>query len=253
MTNAISQVVVVVPAHDEAQHIGRCLESLIAAAESVTVPVRILVVCDDCQDETMEICARFSVDTLAIAARSVGVARRFGVEKALVGLTDLPSVWIANTDADSVVPRSWLVDQLRLADLGANAVAGIVSLGPTLENDLSRAFASTYRKNMGANGIHNHVHGANLGVRASAYLDAGGFAMVPNHEDRVLLRALVRQGHRVMSPNWLVVETSGRLIGRCTSGFASALSNVDRRLRKQATRLELCESRGVSSAGSPRC
>ena len=36
---------------------------------------------------------------------------------------------------------------------------------------------------------HPHVHGANLGFRASAYLRAGGFPALPTAEDHALVAA----------------------------------------------------------------
>ena len=36
---------------------------------------------------------------------------------------------------------------------------------------------------------HSHVHGANLGFRAAAYLRADGFPDVPTGEDRALVTA----------------------------------------------------------------
>ena len=43
-------------------------------------------------------------------------------------------------------------------------------------------------------GPHSHVHGANLGFRASAYLTAGGFPPVPTAEDHALVAALTAGG-----------------------------------------------------------
>ena len=47
---------------------------------------------------------------------------------------------------------------------------------------------------------HEHVHGANLGVRASTYDLIGGVAGLPLAEDHALLDALERHGARIVRP-----------------------------------------------------
>lgn len=239
MRPPVDQVLVVVPAHDEEEWIADCLRALAVAAARVDVPVRVLVVCDDCQDRTADICAAQGVPALSIHAHSVGIARRRGIAEGLKDLGQLARVWIANTDADSLVPASWLVDQLRLANLGADAVVGLVSLRRGTDPAVSDAFEWAYAQGQRADGTHAHVHGANLGVRASAYLSAGGFATTENHEDRWLLHALEQRNHHVVRPDWLVVETSGRFTGRCTQGFAADLSQLRRRVTTDSPCLEV--------------
>jgi hypothetical protein len=71
---------------------------------------------------------------------------------------------------------------------------------------------------------NGHVHGANLGVRADAYLRAGGFATLPEHED-VDLVARLRADPRVdVRPSDAAdVLTSGRTTGRTPGGYAGYL------------------------------
>lgn len=229
MNPSVYRALVVVPAHNEEGNITRCLRALKAAARDAAVPVEILVVCDACRDNTENLVTAENVPILRTAAGSVGVARRSGIEKLLRHEKNPCHVWIANTDADSIVPQSWLRDQLALAQLGADAVAGMVSLTRTGRSDLFGAFEAQYRQRVGRSGMHPHVHGANLGVRASAYLDVGGFPPLSNHEDVLLVRALQQAGYDVTSPGWLTVETSARLIGRCDQGFAADLSRLQQR------------------------
>ena len=73
---------------------------------------------------------------------------------------------------------------------------------------------------------HSHVHGANLGVRGSAYLNVGGFPPLPVHEDRLLLRRLDVSGATVIRSTRIRVQTSSRLIGRCEGGFAASLRQL---------------------------
>ncbi|MFC6344030.1 hypothetical protein ACFP8W_18770, partial [Nocardioides hankookensis] len=70
------------------------------------------------------------------------------------------------------------------------------------------------------------VHGANLGVRLTAYLEAGGFPEVREHEDVALFEAVLRTGRP-----WVTgtrVTTSARLRGRTPGGFAGYLRALTR-------------------------
>lgn len=66
-----------------------------------------------------------------------------------------------------------------------------------------------------------HVHGANLGVRWSAFEAAGGFPPVPEHEDVLLVEAVVAAGANVAAGPTIL--TSGRLRGRVDGGFSGYL------------------------------
>jgi len=74
--------------------------------------------------------------------------------------------------------------------------------------------------------VHDHVHGANLGIRASAYLAAGGFAAVRCREDHDLLRALQAMGRPVVRTWAEPVVTSARTHGRAPGGFADFLRRL---------------------------
>ncbi len=167
-------------------------------------------------------------EVLECGARSAGSARRLGVDAVLRHFCDkdLRQIWLANTDADTVVPRDWITVQLRLADSGITGVAGIVQLedgGPPAAHELHRA---TYLTS--PDGTHGHVHGANLALRADAYVDAGGWAHRALAEDHCLWGRLKRRGWRLCSPVSSVVVTSARLIGRAPGGFADTLkANID--------------------------
>ena len=225
MSTPIRRVGVVIPAHNEEILVGDCLAAISRAARAVSLPVTVMVVLDDCDDRTEGICRSFSVDTLSVVARSVGVARHVGVSTLLSGVTDLATIWISNTDADTVVPLSWLRDQLTLASTGADVVVGTVGLSNE-DGHLGRRFTATYGVSVSRGVGHGHVHGANLGVRASAYLDVGGFPPLAAHEDRSLLRRLEASNATVVRSTRIRVQTSARLVGRCEGGFATALRQL---------------------------
>ena len=225
MSVAIRRIGVVVPAHDEEVVVARCLESICRAARAVSLPVTVMVVLDDCRDRTERICQSFPVDVIAVTARSVGVARHAGASALLSGVADTDAIWLANTDADSVVPAIWLRDQVDVALAGADAVVGTVGLSDE-ESALSRNFKVSYALSVSRGWDHPHVHGANLGVRGSAYLNVGGFPPLAVHEDRLLLRRLDASGATVIRSARIPVQTSARLTGRCEGGFAAALRQL---------------------------
>lgn len=204
---------------------GRCLAAIGAAAEAVSVPVSALVVLDACRDRTERICRSFPVDVLEVQARSVGVARHAGICGLLSGVMDAESIWIANTDADSVVPPTWLRDQLDLAEAGADVVVGTVGLTDH-EDGIPARFEDLYEAGLTSRGEHAHVHGANFGIRASSYLRVGGFPPLPLNEDRSLLARLAASDVAIVRSSRIRVATSARIRGRCDGGFASTMRNL---------------------------
>lgn len=221
----ISRVGVAVPAHDEEELIGACLDALMVAAGRIRVPVDIVVVLDDCRDATAAVCATRGVETVVLSARNVGAARAAGMQALLA--RNRPPQWLATTDADSRVAPDWLAVQLRLAAAGADVVVGVVdiddwSLHPA---GVAQTFAARYGGAApGTAAPHSHVHGANLGLRSGAYEACGGFAPLAAHEDHALLAALGRcQRLRIERSTAARVTTSSRLTGRASSGFAGLL------------------------------
>ncbi|PZS22282.1 MAG: glycosyl transferase [Pseudonocardiales bacterium] len=213
-----TRIGVVVPAHNEEVLLPGCLAALRSAAAAVDVPVYLLVVLDTCTDRTAD--AAGDTPVLAVWERNVGAARRAGFA-ALIDELGADRVWLASTDADTHVPQRWLVDQLAHAHRGADAVAGMVSVGNWSEHPPTTAesFQRLHRHIVG----HPHVHGANLGISARAYLAVDGFPALPAHEDVALVTALERTGHRVLHTADAPVITSGRRHARASAGFADFL------------------------------
>jgi cellulose synthase/poly-beta-1,6-N-acetylglucosamine synthase-like glycosyltransferase len=223
---------VVIPARNEQDTIEPCIESILDSCRHAHLEdCLIVVVADSCTDLTAARARRIlgpHGELLACEVRSAGAARRLGVEAILQFFKSRATdrIWLANTDADSTVPRDWLAHQLRLADAGVAGIAGIVRLpegGIEAAHDQYRRHYSTY-----PDGTHSHVHGANLAMRADAYLDAGGWSHLALAEDHCLWRRLKQRGWQVCSPVSSVVTTSARLEGRATGGFADTLrTNIE--------------------------
>jgi len=219
----VTRAGVVVPAHDEAELLPACLAALRSAADAAGVPVRLLVVADACTDATAAVAAAAGAEVIPIRARNVGAARAAGLARLLrTEDTDPAAMWLATTDADTVVPPGWLRRQLGYAGQGWDVVLGTVAVTDWAGHPPHAPAVFEARYAFGA-GPHPHVHGANLGIRASAYLAAGGFRPLRTAEDHALLAAATEAGCQVLQAADITVETSARRQARAPRGFSHAL------------------------------
>ena len=108
-------------------------------------------------------------------------------------------------------------------------MAGIVRL-----NDLGHLHPMTVRRyealvNSQREGDdHARVYGANLGVRADAYMAVGGFRARGTGEDVDLVRRLGSSNFRVVHDPDVWVSTSARLEGRANGGLADLLGQLQK-------------------------
>jgi cellulose synthase/poly-beta-1,6-N-acetylglucosamine synthase-like glycosyltransferase len=223
-------VAVLIPARDEELLLPRCLRSVQLACLRLPqgITTDIVVVSDGSQDRTHAIAEELLQGTgtaVATNGHGVGSARACAATTALRRYNgSRRRCWLANTDADCEVPADWLLDQVALARRGFVAVAGIIDVDSFVEHELhvKDSFRRSYR--IQSDGWHPHVHGANMGIRADAYLRAGGWASLLTAEDHDLWRRLESCGGRRLADATLQVLTSGRREGRAPLGFAAALA-----------------------------
>jgi glycosyltransferase involved in cell wall biosynthesis len=225
----IRLVGVIVPAHNEEDLLPSCLTSLRRAARTLRgTPVHLVVVADTCRDRSVQAARRGGASVVRISARSVGAARAAGAREVLRRATHLDpaDIWLATTDADTIVPASWLRQQARYASQGWDAVLGTIRVADW--SGYQPGTRSEFRERYDSEtGPHTHVHGANLGIRASAYLMADGFPAVPTAEDHALVAALTAGGSRVLRTRALSVITSARRAARAPHGFGHYLAELD--------------------------
>jgi hypothetical protein len=252
----VTAVGVVVPARDEQERIGRCLRSLRRALAHVPdgVDTAVAVVLDRCTDATPQrVAAALSewpeatmltvqddesgpCPTIGRAGSvgrprggGVGALRDLGLRALLDRLSGHPAAgtWLLSTDADTTVPADWARAHLRHAADGVHGVAGLADL--TTTDHLASAALSRYRTIVehGMHGTaHRHVYGANLGVRADAYLAVGGFPCDGAGEDHGLWQRLAAAGYTLAQPVGIRVRTSARLRGRADGGLAGLLRSL---------------------------
>jgi glycosyltransferase involved in cell wall biosynthesis len=220
----IKRLGVVIPAHNEQDLLAGCLDSVETAISMVPdVEVRIVVVLDACTDQTKAVLrGRPWIAAVEIEARNVGIARAAGVHRVMAntGGLDPATVWLATTDADSVVPPGWLRHQVDLSNAGWEVVVGTVTVPDWLDRppQVERRWTESYQ----AVEDHPHVHGANFGCRADVYFEAGGWSPLALAEDVALLAAMSHR--RVLRTSLLPVATSARTSPRAAGGFGDTLS-----------------------------
>jgi GT2 family glycosyltransferase len=228
-------VAVVIPVHNEVELLHRCLAALdraVVAAAERGIRCVVSIVLDECTDGSAAVAAAHPFPCSTIAASCVGAARAHGVAGALatIGATSAERVWIACSDADSAVPENWIILQHDLAAQGADVFVGTVRPDfADLDGPHQRLWLSTHRRGM-ANG---HVHGASLGIRASTYVAAGGFAPADEHEDVDLVARCRQLGATVRASDDAEVLTSGRFVGRTPGGYARFLRTQAEALRTE--------------------
>ena len=224
---AVRAVAVVVPAHDEQDLVLGCLDAIATARDRLTaraphVVVSVVVVLDACGDDTAaRVATRSGVDGVVVDERCVGAARAAGTARAVARLgVPREQLWTAHTDADSQVPAGWLTAMVEAADAGIDALVGTVLPDAALSPPVRAAWSALHPPGEG----HPYVHGANLGVRASALAAVGGWRPLATGEDVDLVTRLrARPGLVVRSTATVPVVTSSRADARAPAGFSSFL------------------------------
>jgi glucosyl-3-phosphoglycerate synthase len=236
------RAVVVVPARDEEERIGACLDALAAQVEIEPGAYEVIVVLDACGDGTgaaVEDVRRRRPD-LALATvpgpgRGAGPARAVGMD---IGCTRLESVGavgglLATTDADSVVAPDWIARQLEAIVAGAEAIGGEILLDPddaarlpigvVHHREASLAERTRLAQRRGP-AEHAHFSGASLGLTPRAYRRAGGMCRLAALEDRDLEDRLAESGVEIHRLRPVRVVTSARTDGRAERGLAQDLA-----------------------------
>lgn len=247
------RAVVVVPAHDEEERIGRCLRALTTQVEVRPEEYEVIVVLDACEDGTARVvdamrshflpqtdqwCERASggpaIHAVVGPGQGAGPARATGMD---IGCARLETLGrhgglLASTDADSVVAPDWIARQLEAIAAGAEAIGGEVTLDPAEAAALPPAILADREAQLAARAReaaargpaeHAHFSGASLGVTPDAYRRAGGMAWMAALEDQELEDRLAAAGVTIHRLRPVSVVTAARTEGRAERGLARDL------------------------------
>jgi hypothetical protein len=119
-----SRLLVLIPAHNEAQLIGRCLESLLRQTYPARL-FRICVIADNCTDETAAVAARSGAEIMVrdqATASGKGQALRWALDRILSRVPTLDAIVVV--DADSVADVQLLRQLEHQLVLGHEVVQG---------------------------------------------------------------------------------------------------------------------------------
>ena len=236
------RAIVVVPAHDEEERIGACLDALADQAEVAAGTFEVIVVLDGCADTTeLEVDAAgrrapaLALRTIPGPGRGAGPARAAGMNVACLRLeaTGRADVLLATTDADTIVAPDWIARQLDAIDAGAEAIGGDILLDEreaallpvsVIERREGELAGRTRTASLAGPAEHAHFAGASLGLTPRAFRSAGGMGDLAALEDRDLEERLTGAGVRIHRLAPVKVTTSARTSGRADRGLALDLA-----------------------------
>lgn len=242
----MTDVVVAIPARDEERTVGRTVHDVrralrVARGLAYVRHATVEVVAHRCRDATVAVAERAlgrdGQVTRDETSWCVGQVRDAGVRRALARLGGTPEdTWVLSTDADTRVGAQWVVDVVtRARRVDAVAVVGLAPLDRWRGSaEGAAAYARLLTGGMRPDDPvhqHDHVYGANLAVRADAYLAVDGFPAVPHGEDQALVDRLELTGRRLLRTADISVRTSGRMTARAAGGLADRLAAVEESCR----------------------
>ena len=225
---------IILPAYNEAAHVGRCLASLDACQGREHV-AGIVLVDNGSTDDTVALAKEAGARVIeggpgprcTIAAlRNRGAAAATG--EILVFL-----------DADMLVPPHWLAAAARHYGQGFEGILGFVDRAPQTAALVARAFGDRlFRKRRAVMSV-DYLPGRNLFVPAGLFARLGGFdADLPTAEDKDLTLRAARIGAPVLSSPEAPVVHLG-----CERGF---FEFVRKEYWRQGHTLDLLRKEGLS-------
>ncbi len=243
---------VCVPARNEAERLPRLLAALAKQDVGGVIPVVVAVNnTSDASVSVIEECRRELKGRLAIqvdeirfpgALAHAGSARARAMEVGLQCLRRRDDGVLLTTDADCRPPTTWLSENLRAIDAGADLVGGRLAIDdaeplPAAES-VVRALWDRYWQRVreiedaldprpwDPPPRHGDHTGASLALTVKIYLAAGGVPPLAAGEDCALVEAAVGVGGRLVHPPGVWTRVSPRLVGRAAGGMAQTMAEL---------------------------
>lgn len=230
---------VVVPAHDEEELVGPCLEAIAGQRAISSSELEVILVLDDCSDGTAAAAAAVQTRHPGLVVHAIdghgdgaGAARRLGMDLACERLHRVgrPGGLIASTDADTRVAADWVERQLAAVGAGAEAIGGDIHLdlgrSPLSAETVRRREVSLEARLAAIDGAAEHPHfaGASIGVTARVYRAVGGLEPLRSLEDEAFASRLEGAGITVHRRADVRVSTSARTDSRADRGLGTDLA-----------------------------
>lgn len=199
------KVSVVIPVFNEEKYIGACLSSL---QKQVEKPDEIIVVDNNCTDQTVQIAKSMGARVVAESVQGMIPARNKGYDSAKYEI-------IARCDADSILPPTWVKRiKYNFETKHIDALTGPLSYYDLPVKNLMPVF-NTYATMLSKVMKHYPLHGPNMAitkhmwnlVRDEVCIDGN---MV--HEDHDISLHIYKRGGHLHYDRYLTVKTSGRRI-----------------------------------------
>jgi cellulose synthase/poly-beta-1,6-N-acetylglucosamine synthase-like glycosyltransferase len=198
----ITKLAVIIPAHNEAAAIGRCVRSVAACVPPDSVEVQIVVVADNCTDATADL-ARDASARVLVRFDSTHRGKGFALKFAFDALLDEGVDMFVVVDADSVVDSNLLSEMVRLFRAGADGAQvryGVLnpeaSLRSRLMNVALMAFNVLRARGRERMGLSVGIFGNGFGL-SRATLEAVPFDAHSLVEDLEYHLQLVRAGKKI--------------------------------------------------------
>jgi glycosyltransferase involved in cell wall biosynthesis len=211
-------VSVVIPAYNEEEYIGPCLESL--AWQKTKYPFEVLVIDNNSTDKTAQIAEGFHkklhIRVINEATQGRGMARYRGFEEATGEI-------IFSTDADTILPQDWIDRFMEcFKDKEVVAVTSLCNIDEPSPIDkavfafFSRIANEGHRIALG----HYWLSGFSYAIRRDVYIKAGKIDKSLNALDDVELGRRVKKFGKIKFVRDLPVLSSNR---RFKKGMTSGL------------------------------
>ena len=243
---------VCIPARNEAQTIWKTLTALanqLSGDKAVSTQLyEVLVLCNHCDDHTVELCKLFQELNPAFpfyyyvttnpVINNVGAARRVLMDLASERLND--TGFIIMTDADTIADKNWLESFLKLQSEPIDLVCGQITpdmkgLNAEAKKNLfenrhyldlvSRLDSEIYPQQSDPWPRHSHNSGPNMAIRNSVYKNIGGIPPIACLEDIALYQKVISSGYAIKHAMEPKVTTSCRSSSRVQGGFGSQIQN----------------------------
>jgi glycosyltransferase involved in cell wall biosynthesis len=210
----------VIPAYNEEEYIGECLEAVVAQKQGLPYDIEVIVVNNNSTDRTEEVVRRYpGIKIVEEKQKGLVPARRAGFNASTGDL-------IANIDADTRIPRGWIRKVMEAFEADPKLVA---LSGPFIYYDASWDIRAGTRffyyisvtLNSLAPWLFPVVQGGNFVVRRTALEKIGGYRTDLNFygEDADIAKRINKVG-KVKFTFTLPTKSSGRRLAE-EGGFAT--------------------------------